>query len=328
MNSAEAARSPSSDSDEEEEEYSDSSGTGSSVISWISWFCSLPGHEFFAEVPDDFVEDDFNLTGLPSNVSYYNEALDLILDLEPEDTTHAPQMTVVESSAELLYGLIHARYILTKQGLQAMGDKYQNDLFGHCPRVLCGGCSVLPCGRSDQPGIDTVKMLCPRCGDLYHPKEPKYQNIDGAFFGTTFANMLFLNYPDLVPPVITRPPRASTISRRSPRDGDDSETEDPAYDDNDFLDDDEDDEYDDDQVAPLSNYRIYTPKIFGFRVSERSRVGPRMRWLRWKEGISTEGPEWGNGLVQRDGNRGGGGGTNSQTVEEDGRVDWKERSVQ
>ena len=43
------------------------------------------GHEFFAEVSEDFIEDDFNLTGLQSQVPMYKEALEMILDVEPED---------------------------------------------------------------------------------------------------------------------------------------------------------------------------------------------------------------------------------------------------
>lgn len=35
---------------------------GSPLISQ-TWFTSLPGHDYFCEVHEDFIEDDFNLTG-------------------------------------------------------------------------------------------------------------------------------------------------------------------------------------------------------------------------------------------------------------------------
>ena len=53
---------------------SSSSGTPES---WISSFCSLLGHEYFAEVSEDFIEDDFNLTGLQTQVAMYKEALEV-----------------------------------------------------------------------------------------------------------------------------------------------------------------------------------------------------------------------------------------------------------
>jgi len=28
-----------------------------------TWFTTLPGHDYFCEVHEDFIEDDFNLTG-------------------------------------------------------------------------------------------------------------------------------------------------------------------------------------------------------------------------------------------------------------------------
>jgi casein kinase II subunit beta len=53
---------------------STSSGTPES---WISSFCSLLGHEYFAEISEDFIEDDFNLTGLQNQVPMYKEALEV-----------------------------------------------------------------------------------------------------------------------------------------------------------------------------------------------------------------------------------------------------------
>src|SRR5277367_2361604 len=37
-----------------------------------------------------------------------------------EDASKIPDVSIVESSAEMLYGLVHQRYILTRAGLQAM----------------------------------------------------------------------------------------------------------------------------------------------------------------------------------------------------------------
>jgi hypothetical protein len=41
-------------------------------------------------------------------------------DTYAEDSSKIPDVSIVESSAELLYGLVHQRYILTKVGLAAM----------------------------------------------------------------------------------------------------------------------------------------------------------------------------------------------------------------
>ena len=188
------------DEDEEEEESSEMSGSDEDG-SWISWFCSLRGNEFFCEVDEDYIQDAFNLTGLNGLVPYYDYALDMVLDVEipMEDSLTEEQQEIVESAAEMLYGLIHARYIVTNRGMHAMYEKYRTASFGRCPHVFCQGQPVLPVGLSDLPRNYTVNVFCPRCHGLYFPKSTRQANVDGAYYGTTFPHLFLMTHPDLIP---------------------------------------------------------------------------------------------------------------------------------
>jgi hypothetical protein len=96
---------------------------------------------------------------------------------------------------EMLYGLIHARYILTNRGMHAMYEKYRAASFGRCPHVFCQGQPVLPVGLSDLPRNYTVNVFCPRCHGLFFPKSTRQANIDGAYFGTTFPHLYLMTHP-------------------------------------------------------------------------------------------------------------------------------------
>ncbi|KAJ1795716.1 casein kinase 2 regulatory subunit [Coemansia sp. RSA 2399] len=220
------------------------SSDGSTNPSWISWFCSLKGHEYFCEVPEEFIVDEFNLTGLGQTVNYYVEALDMIMDSEDEndEPLDPDEIEAIDSSAEILYGLIHARYILTRNGLCHMADKYDNADFGKCPRYCCNDTHVVPCGRTDIAERDSVKLFCPSCLDIYSPPSSRYNNVDGAYFGTTFPHMFFQAFPSLI---------------------------------------------------PLGPELVYTPRIYGFAINEKSKPGPHMQWLRMrpKDDADVEGLE-------------------------------------
>ena len=109
---------------------------------WTAWFCNLSGNHFFCEVEKSYIEDSFNLFGLKQYLAKdYSKALDTILDrLTPME----PESEELSRSAALLYGLIHARYIITSHGLEAMKNKFMNREFGECPRALCRGQAVVP----------------------------------------------------------------------------------------------------------------------------------------------------------------------------------------
>lgn len=342
---------------------SDMSATSSQgVESWIATFCSLMGHEYFAEVSEEFIEDDFNLTGLQSQVTMYKEALEMILDVEPSETGSSEvseeeeeddddedegqlgeeldqpadgaqngngknqkqrhrsnsDTSAIEASAELLYGLIHARYITSRPGIQQMFEKYELAHFGYCPRVYCHGTKVLPVGRIDSPGQETVKLFCPSCLDIYTPPNSRFQSVDGAFFGTTFPGLFLMTFPELdIAPAKKRirdgGVNEETESVMSPNEAAQHQSMisasrsssltlpsappipgvTAARDENAAA-----------QAAVLAALppqpavmngvaaqnlapglgrgKIYEPKIYGFRVSERAKGGPRMRWLRSK----------------------------------------------
>jgi casein kinase II subunit beta len=134
--------------------------------SWASWFCNLSGNNFFCEIDRSFMEDSFNLFGIKQCLPKdYNKALDTILDRYDPNEAESED---ISRSAILLYGLIHARYIITSLGLEAMHRKYLQREFGECMRTYCRGQSVLPMGLSDEHKHSTVKVYCPKCQDVYN----------------------------------------------------------------------------------------------------------------------------------------------------------------
>lgn len=107
-------------------------------------FCGLKGHEMFCEVERSYIEDGFNLYGLRACVSNFSDCLDLILDRIGPDDSDDSHLT---QNACTLYGLIHARYIITAHGLDAMYNKVRVAIVMHNPHVntIHSFCDLVRC---------------------------------------------------------------------------------------------------------------------------------------------------------------------------------------
>lgn len=189
-------------------------------INWINWFLSQPGNHFYLRIPDEYLEDEFNLAELSSRIPFYKHALDMLLDIDSSsdsdqqdqethhrDDKHTLSNIVNNSSkptpresrtaCKMLYSLIHSRYLLSRHGLAYMADRYEKGYFGTCPRYYCEKTRVVPAGLSNIPGQARVQVYCPSCNDAYQLPSV-FHRVDGAAFGTSFPHIFFKTYPEFV----------------------------------------------------------------------------------------------------------------------------------
>lgn len=116
---------------------------------------------------------------------------------DSEDLANQNFLDIYQSAMDL-YGLIHARFIISSRGLHIMRAKFLNGVFGACPRVLCDRQLCLPIGMSEDLSISRVKVYCPKCEDVYVPRI-KFVDIDGAYFGCSFPHIFLQTFPELLP---------------------------------------------------------------------------------------------------------------------------------
>eukprot|EP00494_Astrolonche_serrata_P029754 UN30021 len=153
-------------------------------FSWVNYFLSKKGHQFFCEIDQNYLQDTFNFYGINTQVHYIDQALDIICDVEDDQDFNEQHQELVEHDADTLYGLIHARFIITTRGLQQMYQKYNDGEFGQCYNVACNNQKVVPAGMYDAKNKAAVKVFCPSCDLLYDPPSDDFDNIDGAYWGT------------------------------------------------------------------------------------------------------------------------------------------------
>lgn len=135
-------------------------------------------------IDDGFLRCAANYSGLRAHFSCFSSACDLLRGGASSGDATA------EREAAVLYGMLHARYLATAGGLQAMHAKYRRREFQQCPRALCRSVRCLPYGLTSAFGKHTVRMFCPNCFDVYNPSDARLRCIDGACFGPDYVHLL------------------------------------------------------------------------------------------------------------------------------------------
>jgi casein kinase II subunit beta len=171
---------------------------------WVDTFLATPRGRFFAKVDMAYLVDPFNLYGLRVKVrEHFRNAVELVrghgfspdgqLSELPADVDRA----AIQRAAVRLYGLVHARFLLTqgeKQGLDQMYEKYSRQEFPRCPRTFCEGHVCLPFGPSEEPDESVLRIFCPNCREVYSADDPVCEQIDGAYFGPSWVNLFIQEY--------------------------------------------------------------------------------------------------------------------------------------
>lgn len=248
--------------------------------------------KYYCKIPKNYLVDEFNLTGISQQIRNYTLLYRLLigsLKMKDLDIKHIWDIIGEDNKSETskirlyhleiilhrvfkLYGAIHARYVITKDGLDKIAEKYDNKLYGPCPRYYCSEVQLLPCGLTDFPKTSICKLYCPSCFDLYEITPTLHPILDGSFFGTSFVGIFLNTFTELDKYVAKKKQgiinesmkQKSLLLEQYP---------------NMHI------PYDDVLVSKpglkhtLQNFQ-YEPKIFGFRINSGSEIGPRMKWLR------------------------------------------------
>lgn len=152
-----------------------------------AWFIKLKRRKeakYLTRVPNEFINDGFNIFGIEEIIPDFDLSLNAILDCEPSrDFIHEREV----------YYLIHQRYIFTRMGIEGILKKVLKGVYGTCPILGCKGAVMVPVGLYCKPNKSNTKLFCATCGNLFEPKN-SLKNLDGCAWGTSFAHYLIMCY--------------------------------------------------------------------------------------------------------------------------------------
>lgn len=168
--------------------------------SWVDWFLTTPRGSLFVRIDSEYLNNTFNFYGLRQKIPHFKFAFDLIRGpFIAQERRPSEWPEDIDEYGMCLYGLLHARYLLTAAGLEQAYQKYRQNEFPKCPRSFCDGHCCIPVGVSDEIGESNVKLYCTNCQDIYSSKDKRFITMDGAFFGPNWCHLFIQKYPETVP---------------------------------------------------------------------------------------------------------------------------------
>eukprot|EP00980_Cylindrotheca_fusiformis_P019801 scaffold6949_cov107-Cylindrotheca_fusiformis.AAC.1 len=196
----------------------------STITPWVRKFLSDRPKDVLLPVPNEFIEDGFNLAQLApiierigfqilgenavsiakelmqtSEITFpiYRLALQLILNENENENLFLQHPlippNVIQEAAEALYLMVHARFCQSPRGLDALRGIVRTEMYGKCPRVSCRGSPLLPYGSSSNYSRiqqkSSCSRYCPTCGEVWSCWESK---TDGCAFGPDLCHLFLL----------------------------------------------------------------------------------------------------------------------------------------
>ena len=209
--------------------------TMSLTTPWARKFILSRPKDALLPIPREFLSDGFNLVQLAaivekaveamilrdigrklntnsnvstSNASLYKVALRLILQDDAKTDSNSTISSAytpfqIQKAAEVLYTMVHARYVSSPRGLDTVRRMFKRNnevgiepIFGRCSRMCCNGMPLLPIGISDSYDIGgkggtkrRARRYCPCCNETFYMWDSK---VDGAAWGTSFAHLFLM----------------------------------------------------------------------------------------------------------------------------------------
>ena len=166
-----------------------------SDLLFVDYLLMQPQSKYFVKVDMDFLSKNGEYAHKSYKYLNFEESYSALFKKKRETTNIS---TDILSQSYIVYGLIHAKYLMTESGQAQMIAKFQKHEFPPCPRVLCNHFTCFPYGSSAIIGEQPMKLFCPNCTDIYLITNNDNLGIDGAFFGPFWIHTLMHHHPEIV----------------------------------------------------------------------------------------------------------------------------------